>query len=71
MQQSVKSNRPSHSVYMVDGEGDNAVWTEIGALWSHDDRKGFNLNLKALPVSGRLVIRERKAKTDAGAEAGR
>ncbi len=28
--------------------------------WPHDDSKGFNVELIALPVSGRLVIRERK-----------
>ncbi|QND60136.1 hypothetical protein [Mesorhizobium huakuii] len=59
------TNRPTHTVFVVEGEGDKTTWTEIGALWSHEDRKGFNLNLKALPLSGRLVIRERKAKTEA------
>lgn len=33
---------------------------KLGAAWPHDDRKGFNVELIALPVSGRLVIRERK-----------
>ncbi len=56
------NKRPSHAAYMVEGEGDNATWTEIGALWAHEDGQGFNLSLKALPVSGRIVIRQRKAK---------
>lgn len=60
-----KNNRPSHSVYMVDGDGEKAMWTEIGALWAHDDGKGFNLNLRAVPLEGRLVIRERKPKGQA------
>lgn len=56
--------RPSHSVYIVEGEGDKAQWTEIGAMWAHDDGEGFNLNLKAIPTSGRLVVRTRQTKTD-------
>ena len=42
------------------GEGDNAFWTKLGAVWPHDDGKGFNVELIALPVTGSLVIRERK-----------
>ena len=62
--------RPTHTAYAVDGEGDNATWTEIGALWPHEDGKGFNLNLKALPLGSRIVIRERKAKDNADESAG-
>lgn len=58
------SNRPSHVVSIVDGEGENATWTEIGALWPHKDGNGFNLNLIAVPVTGRLVIRIRKDKSE-------
>jgi hypothetical protein len=58
------TNRPSHTAYIVDGEGEKAVWTEIGALWAHEDGKGFNLNLKALPFNGKLVIRQRKERDD-------
>ncbi|AMY00717.1 hypothetical protein AB0V79_27065 [Mesorhizobium ciceri] len=67
MTKTTTTKRPTHTVFVVEGEGDKTTWTEIGALWSHDDRKGFNLNLKALPLSGRLVIRERKAKESVGA----
>jgi len=65
------NKQPTHSAYMVDGEGDSAIWTEIGALWKHEDGKGFNLNLKAMPLGGRLVIRERKkpASTNESTEA--
>lgn len=57
------TNRPAFTAYAVEGEGKNANWTEIGAMWKHEDGKGFNLNLKALPLTGRLVIRERKDET--------
>ncbi|HEY0329887.1 MAG TPA: hypothetical protein VGC77_12400 [Rhodopseudomonas sp.] len=49
-----------HGVFVVDGEGDNAFWTKVGAAWPHEDGKGFNITLTATPVSGRLVIREPK-----------
>ncbi|MGY4403960.1 hypothetical protein [Bradyrhizobium sp. USDA 3315] len=42
------------------GDGENAFWTKVGGVWPHDDGKGFNVELIALPVAGRLVIRERK-----------
>lgn len=68
-----KPNRPSHTLFMVEGEKDDAVWTEIGALWAHSKGTGFNLNLKAIPMSrdARLVILPRKAKEEPSQEAGR
>ena len=72
MSKPAKSNRPSHSVYMVDGEGEKALWTEIGAMWAHEDGNGFNLTLRAMPLEGRLVVRVRKPKAEqADGEAGR
>lgn len=67
MKRKQKSIRP-HGVFVVDGEGDNAFWTKIGAAWEHEDRKGFNIILSAMPLNGRLVIREPKPQD---AEAGR
>lgn len=28
-----KPSRPTHRVWLVQGQNDNAEWTEIGALW--------------------------------------
>lgn len=61
-----KTNRPSHSVFVVEGEGESAYWTKIGAAWSHEDGKGFNISLTCLPMNGRLVIREPKPAEEAG-----
>jgi hypothetical protein len=55
-----RENRPSHDVFVV--EGDSAFWSRIGAAWKHDDGKGFNVNLTALPLNGKLVIREPKPR---------
>ncbi len=70
MTKTSQSRRPSHTVYMVEGEGDDAIWTPIGALWPHRDGKGFNVSLKVIPLAGRLSIRERTANTDAEESAG-
>jgi hypothetical protein len=61
-----KSKRPSHGVFVVEGEGDNAFWTKIGAAWAHEEGKGFNVNLTCLPFGGRLVVREPKADEESG-----
>lgn len=58
------NSRPTHNVYVVEGEGDNAFWTKVGAAWQHADGEGLNLTLTALPLNGRLVIRPPKAAED-------
>lgn len=67
--------KPTHTAYSVrdftKGEtGEvSAEWLKIGAAWLHKDGKGFDLNLEALPVSGRVVLRLNEAKKkDSGAE---
>lgn len=61
------SGKPSHKVYVVEdrdedpagGEDDNkAWWTRVGSAWGHKDGKGYNVVLSALPIGGRLVLRE-------------
>lgn len=57
------SGKPSHKVFVVEdregGDGENdAFWTRIGSAWPHKDGKGLNIVLSALPVNGRLSLRE-------------
>ncbi|MBB3938086.1 hypothetical protein [Aureimonas phyllosphaerae] len=59
-----KNTMPTHGVFVVEGEGDNAFWTRIGAAWAHGDGKGFNISLSAVPLTGRLVLRERNEKEE-------
>lgn len=66
MKETAIKNRPSHTVYMVEGEGENAFWTKIGSAWAHDDHDGFNIALAAVPVNGRLVLRKRKEQGGKG-----
>ena len=63
MKRKQKTTRP-YGVFVVDGEGDNAFWTKIGAAWQHEDGKGFNILLTAMPLNGRLVVREPKPVED-------
>jgi hypothetical protein len=73
MTETRKRNRPSHTLWMVEGAGDKADWTEIGALWKHSKGDGFNLSLRAIPMArdARLVILARKANEQPAEEAGR
>jgi len=59
------SKRPTHRVYAVTKNGDKSFWTEIGAAWSHQDGKGFNVKLDYLPLnSAEIVIREPRTEGD-------
>jgi hypothetical protein len=51
---------PSHSLYVVQGDGEKARWTRIGAAWPNQDGKGFSMRLDAAPISGRVVLRENR-----------
>jgi hypothetical protein len=53
-------NHPSHGVFVVENDGPNAFWTRIGCAWAHNDGEGFNIQLSAVPMSGRIVLRTRK-----------
>lgn len=63
----MKQSKPDFAVYVVEGEGDKAHWTKIGAAWAHSDGDGFNLALSALPLNGRLTVRKPKANETTGA----
>lgn len=54
------SKKPAYEAFVIEGEGDNAFWTKIGAAWPHDDGKGFNVQLSALPIAGRITLRAPK-----------
>jgi hypothetical protein len=62
------STKQRHDVFVVDNYTDkhdgseNANWIRVGVAFPHKDRKGFNIELKAVPTSGKLVIREHEPK---------
>ena len=54
------SKQPTYLVYQVRENADSGkgYWTRLGAAWRHQDGKGFNLVLDAMPLDGRLTLRE-------------
>ncbi len=44
---------------------EKANWTRIGVAFPHKDGLGLNVELKAIPVSGKLIIRRHGARTRA------
>jgi len=57
-QTNTSSIKPTHRLYIVTGTGKSATWRDIGAAWPNKDGKGFSLALDALPIQGRIVMRE-------------
>jgi hypothetical protein len=46
-----------------DGAGtEKASWTRVGVAFAHKDGNGLNVELRAIPVSGKLIIRRHEAK---------
>ena len=59
------SKSPSHAVYQVrDREGQKGIFTRIGAAWPHRDGNGFNLQIDAVPLDGRITLRVITEKKD-------
>lgn len=54
-----KQNRgPSHIAYHVrEGEENKSYFNRIGSVWPHKDGEGFNIQLDAIPVDGRITVR--------------
>lgn len=59
-----RGKKPDLIAYDVrDVEGrKEAVWNSVGAVWLHKDGKGADVLLHAIPLSGRIVLRERSEK---------
>jgi hypothetical protein len=44
---------------------EKSSWTRVGVAFPHKDGQGLNVELKAIPVSGKLVIRRHEGKARA------
>lgn len=52
-------NQPAFRVYsVIPREGKDDYWLNIGLAFPHQDGKGFNIMLQALPLNAKLVLRE-------------
>ena len=57
-QNSPAGKTPSHIAYQVrDGKNGKSYWTRIGSAWSHNDGSGFNIQIDAVPLDGRITLR--------------
>jgi hypothetical protein len=43
---------------------EKASWLRVGIAFPHKDGKGFNAELRAVPVSGKLVLRLHEATSE-------
>lgn len=65
MAENTNSKAPSHTAYQVrEREGAKGFWTRIGSAWPHGDGKGFNIQLDAVPLDGRITLRDANDKKD-------
>jgi hypothetical protein len=56
--------------YEDDAGAEKANWTRVGVAFPHKDSDGLNVELRAIPVSGKLVIRRHVVKPRAAGEKG-
>jgi hypothetical protein len=64
-ERAMSGEKPSHGIYVVEGEGDSAFWHRVGSAWPHKDGKGLNLQIPAgMAISGRVALRELTAKDE-------
>jgi hypothetical protein len=49
---------PSHHAFQVrNRDGQKAIWTRIGSAWPHADGQGYNIQLDAVPIDGKISLR--------------
>ncbi|WP_299867624.1 hypothetical protein [uncultured Roseobacter sp.] len=55
-----RARRPDMIGYSVRqiGDGKKSSWSRVAAAWAHKDGQGFEVRMDAVPVDGRLVLRE-------------
>lgn len=62
---SSKGKLPSHDLFHITGNNDDSQWTKIGAAWTHQDGKGFSLQIDLMPTNAnRFALREAKPKAN-------
>ena len=57
------TRKPAFIAYSVrEREGKKARFTEIGVAFPHKDGKGFDILYDAVPLSGRITLRQPESK---------
>ena len=56
------TQQPAYRAYtVIKRDGQDDFWQALGAAFPHSDGKGFNVVLQALPIDGKIVLREPQA----------
>ena len=58
MNENRKPKPPTHIIWQVVGDGEQARWIRVGAAWTNKDGKGLNLVFDSYPVVGHICMRE-------------
>jgi|FEC22Drversion2_1045045.scaffolds.fasta_scaffold06054_3 hypothetical protein len=57
----MSNNQPTFIAYSVkEREGKQPIWRQIGVVFPHTKKPGFNIELAALPIGDRIVLLEPK-----------
>lgn len=60
-----EKNRPSFDAFQVnEGPDDKSYFNRVGAAFAHKDGEGHTIQLDAVPVDGRIVLRTPKERLD-------
>ena len=61
------SNKPTHDLTLISGEGKTAQFVRIAAVWPTKDGQGFTGEIPAgVTITGRFGLFPRKDKDEAG-----
>jgi hypothetical protein len=67
MTENVIAKRPSHTIYKVVGDGEDGRWIKVGVGFQHKDGHGVALMFDAIPIDGRIALRENREPVEADA----
>lgn len=64
--ETTSTKAPTHVAYQVRNarEGEKGFWTRVGAAWPAKNGNGFNIQLDAVPLDGRIVLLPATEKKD-------
>ena len=66
------TQQPAYRAYtVIKREGQDDFWQALGAAFPHQDGKGFNVVLQALPIDGKIVLREPQEDDRSEAQGGK
>lgn len=67
--QKTAKKKPDYIAYQVDegkqneeGKKSDSYWTAIGVAFKHKDGKGFNIQIRSVPLDGKISLRVPKER---------